>query len=247
MQSIKRFIPLFFISLFFISFTCYAQDLENFENEFSTPKKEIFDPLEGYNRSMTTFNDYVYTNILEPTAKGYAVVVPEPARIGISNFIYNIKFPIRFVNNILQFKLTNAVKELGRFTVNSTFGLLGFLDPASENLGMEKYDEDFGQTLGFYGIGGGFHVVLPFLGPSNLRDMVGIVGDGYVNPLNATSAMNYKIPENSEQTLGISVFKAVNNVSLNLGKYENIKKDAIDLYPFFRDTYNQKREKEIRE
>ncbi len=246
MFSITRF--LFFIVIsFFINLNSYAQDLDGFEDEFKTPKKEIFDPLEGYNRTMTSFNDFVYINILEPTSKGYSIIVPEPARVGVSNAIYNLKFPIRFINNLLQFKIANAFSEIGRFTINSTFGLLGLIDVASNNLEMKKYDEDFGQTLGFYGVGQGFHVVLPFLGPSNLRDMVGLTADGYVSPLTDISALNYKIPERTEHTLAIKVYEVVNEVSLNQGKYENLKKDAIDLYPFLRDTYNQKREKEIQE
>lgn len=246
MKRIKGLLLLSIIFIF-ISQSCNAQDFDSFEDEFKTSKKEVYDPLEGYNRTMTTFNDFVYLNILEPTAKGYATVVPEPARVGVSNFIYNLKFPIRFLNNLLQLKFENAFKEVGRFTLNTAFGLLGFLDPATNQLHMEKYNEDFGQTLGYFGVGEGFHVVLPFLGPSNLRDIVGLAADGYISPLTDTSALNYKIPDRSEKSLAISVFSAVNKVSLNIGKYENIKKDAIDLYPFLRDTYNQKREKEIRE
>jgi len=241
----KNFFMLFFT--FFVSITCFAQDFDSFENEFNAKQKDVYDPLEGYNRVMTDFNDFVYMNVLEPTARGYANVVPETARTGLSNFFYNLGFPIRFVNNILQFKFGRACEELGRFTINSTFGLLGFLDPATRNLNMDSYKEDFGQTLGFYGVGEGIPIVLPFLGPSNIRDILGTTADGYVSPLTDTSALNYKIPNNAAETLGIRIVHVVNETSLNLGVYENLKKDAIDLYPFLRDTYSQKREKEIRE
>ena len=221
--------------------------LNDFSDEFESEKVEVFDPLSGYNRVMTSFNDGVYTYVFNPVTQGYEKVMPEPVRLGFSNFFDNLLFPIRFVNNLLQFKFENSVEELGRFLVNSTFGILGFMDPASSELGWEKHDEDFGQTLGFYGVPAGPHIVLPLLGPSNLRDTVGLVGDGYVSPINDSSAINYKIPNDSSQTIYIGAGKYVNKNSFNLGKYENMKKDAIDLYPFLRDIYEQKREKEIRE
>jgi phospholipid-binding lipoprotein MlaA len=161
--------------------------------------------------------------------------------------MHNITFPIRFLNNILQFKFTYAAEELGRFTVNSTAGILGFMDPAKEYLNLEKKEEDFGQTLGYYGVGEGFHIVFPIYGPSNLRDAIGDIANAYINPLNNQSSLKYKIPDRFEKTLGIEVFNTLNNTSLNLGKYENLKKDAIDLYPFLRDIYTQTREKQIKE
>lgn len=226
---------------------CFAQEIEkdDFSNEFST-KTESFDPLSGYNRSMTSFNHYVYLNIVAPTAKGYAKVVPEVARTGISNFIDNITFPIRFVNNLLQLKFAYAFEELGRFTINSTFGLAGLMDLATK-MDLEKRDEDFGQTLAFYGIGEGFHIVLPFFGPSNLRDSIGLVADGYISPLTDMSSYGYKIPNNTEKTVAIQAIKFVNHSSLNQGKYEAFTKDAIDLYSLLKDAYNQRREKEIKE
>lgn len=223
-----------------------GNDENMFDSEF-TEQKEEYDPLEPYNRVMTSFNDYLYLNVLNPIAKGYSTVVPEDGRIAISNFLENITFPIRFVNNILQFKFINASEELGRFAINSTVGILGFMDPAKEHFNLEEKNEDFGQTLGYYGFSGGPHIVLPIYGPSNLRDVVGKVGDIYINPLTDTSALNYKIPDRPEKTLGITAFETVNKTSLNLGKYENLKKDAIDLYPFLRDIYTQNREKQIKE
>ncbi|WP_083568692.1 VacJ family lipoprotein [Arcobacter sp. LA11] len=224
---------------------------DEFEDDFSDEfkdAKESMDPLEPYNRVMTSFNDFMYINFLTPVAKGYAEVVPEEARVGISNFLHNITFPIRFVNNILQFKINYAAEELGRFAVNSTVGILGFMDPAKESFNLEKREEDFGQTLGYYGVGEGFHIVLPIYGPSNLRDVIGSVGDNYINPLTDVSSIKYKIPDRPEKTLGITVFSTLNRTSLNLGKYENLKKDAIDdLYPFLKDIYTQNREKLIKE
>lgn len=206
-----------------------------------------YDPLESYNRVVTSFNDYVYLNILTPTAEAYAYVVHEDVRIGISNFFHNITFPVRFINNVLQFKFENAGEELGRFVINSTAGVLGFMDPAKEYLDLNKREEDFGQTLGYYGLGEGFHLVLPFYGPSNLRDTVGMFADSYVNPLSESGDLKYKIPDRTEKALGITLFKTINSTSLNLGQYEKLRKDAIDIYPFFKNAYTQSRENKIKE
>ena len=222
---------------------------EEFNSEFSTKKEEIFDPLSGYNRLMTTFNDKVFMNVINPISRGYAYVTPEPIRIGINNFFENIMFPVRFSNNLLQLKFKNSSEELGRFVVNTLWGLGGFMDPATKELNMKAHKEDFGQTLGFYGVGEGFPVVLPFLGPSNLRDMVGIAGDSYINPLSTTgdSDLRYKIPNNMGQQIAIQTFDVINSTSLKLGEYESLKKDALDLYPFLRDIYSQARKKQIEE
>lgn len=222
------------------------EEQDDFSDEFEEVIEPI-DPLQTYNRMMTSINDILYINLLSPIARGYSYVVPEPARVGVSNFMHNITFPIRFVNNILQFKFTYAAEEFGRFAVNSTAGILGFMDPAKEYLNLEKREEDFGQTLGYYGAGEGFHIVFPIYGPSNLRDAIGNIANAYINPLTNQSSLKYKIPDRFEKTLGIEVFNALNNTSLNLGKYENLKKDAIDLYPFLRDIYTQTREKQIKE
>ena len=219
---------------------------DDFSDEFKDEKDEM-DPFEPYNRVMTSFNDFMYINLLSPLAKGYSEVLPQNARVSISNFIHNIIFPVRFVNNILQFKFNYAAEELGRFTVNSTVGVLGFMDLAKESFNLEKREEDFGQTLGYYGFGEGAHVVLPIYGPSNIRDILGFVGDGYISPLTDMGELDYKIPNRPEKTLGITVFRTINKTSLNLGKYENLKKDAIDLYPFIKEIYTQNRKKLIKE
>lgn len=223
---------------------------DDFEQEFKKEhKKEIFDPLSGYNRVMTSFNDTVFTYALNPLATGYSKILNEDIRIGISNFLDNLLFPVRFVNNILQFKLKSAGEETGRFIINTIWGLGGFLDPAKEYFHLEEKDEDFGQTLGYWGVGEGFPIVLPFLGPSNLRDIVGRIGDFYVSPLSKTANgdLKYKIPKNFLQSVGISAMDITNTTSLRLGQYENIKKDALDLYPLLRDIYSQHRKEQIKE
>ncbi len=215
---------------------------DNLFEEYSDEDKQI-DPLKKYNRAITSFNDYMYMNLLIPTAKVYKDVVHENIRVSISNFFHNILFPIRFINNILQFKFKNGAEEFARFTINSSVGILGFMDIAKEHFDLNKKNEDFGQTLGYYGFGEGFHIVLPFLGPSNLRDSLGIFVDSHVNPIMYVGSTKYKHPTR----MGIVIFETLNKASLNIGRYESIRKEAIDLYPFIKNAYTQNRKKLIKE
>lgn len=244
----KKIILLLTLTIF--SFT-QAEDgfIDDFDSEFNKTKIEVFDPLSGYNRLMTTFNDKIYMNVLDPTARAYEYVLPQTVRISFDHFFNNLMFPVRFVNNILQLKFQNSAEELGRFFVNTIWGLAGFMDVAKSELGWKEHKEDFGQTLGFYGVGDGFHIVIPFLGPSNLRDIVGLGADSYVSILSTTgsSDLNYKIPNTQVEQIGIKAYDVVNSTSLRLGQYESIKKDALDLYPFLRDVYTQARKKQIEE
>lgn len=216
---------------------------DEFEDEFEDEETELFDPLEGYNRWMTSVNDDIYIYMFNPLSKGYAAVVPKPARVGVSNVFHNLKFPIRFSNNLLQLKFDRSIKEFGRFFINSTVGVLGIFDVAKAG-GVEPQEEDFGQTLGHYGVGSGFHIVLPFLGPSNLRDSLGFAVDTAIDPISSAS-LEYQLPQTTIESLGLSTAYYINKNSLHLGEYENLKKDALDLYIFFRDTYEQKRAKAI--
>ena len=227
-----------------------AEAFDNeFEAEFSQEEtQETYDPLNGYNRAMTTFNDNVIIYGLTPVSKAYAAVLPQPLRIGISNAVQNLQFPIRFTNNLLQGKFQNASNELERFIVNSTVGLAGLMDPAKHYMNIHPHKEDFGQTLGHYGVGSGFHIVIPFIGPSNVRDIVGITLDAYLSPLvNVRGLENYKIPQNLGESVAIYTVHVINKTSLHLGEYEEIRKDAVDLYPFIKDIYEQKRDAEIAE
>jgi phospholipid-binding lipoprotein MlaA len=218
----------------------------DFDNEFEE-SDAVFDPLNGYNRMMTNFNDSFYINILQPVSKTYADIVHEDIRTGVSNVYDNLLFPIRFINNVLQLKFVNASEELGRFVINSTFGLLGIMDVA-QKFELKAHKEDFGQTLGFYGVGSGFHIVIPFLGPSNLRDVFGIGADSYANPLSTLVAYEpYQIPDNTLQELGYRSYNLINENSFHPEDYEILKRNAVDLYPFLRDIYEQRRKKLIEE
>lgn len=236
----------FIIFIIFFSTSISAAQEENFDDEFNEAQ-QVFDPLSSYNQTMTNFNDKFLMNVLKPVATTYADIVHENIRTGISNVFDNLLFPIRFVNNVLQLKFVNASQELGRFAVNSTFGLLGIMDVA-EKLDLKPHKEDFGQTLGFYGVGSGFHIVIPFFGPSNLRDIFGIATDSFVNPLSTAVVYEpYQIPDNALQELGYRSYNLVNEYSLHIEDYEGLKRNAVDLYPFLRDIYEQRRKKLIEE
>lgn len=222
-------------------------DFGEFEEEFKKSDKEVFDPLSGYNRAVTVFNDKLFLWILDPVAHGYRYVMPEPARRGVNNFFMNLLYPIRLVNNLLQFKIKNAGEETLRFVTNSTVGILGFWDPAKEWFGLEAHHEDFGQTLGYYGVGGGFHIVLPVLGPSNLRDTLSMYPDQYAKYDGKYYLDPLSYLEPTEVEWGVRAFDIVNYTSLHIGEYQSLKKDSFDWYLFLRDAYEQKREKEIKE
>ena len=226
-------------------------NIQEFEEEFSEQESnDTIDPLSGYNRVMTTFNDTLMMYLIIPVSEGYAAILPQPLHLGLSNAIDNIQFPIRFANNLLQGKFKNASDETGRFIINSTVGVAGLIDVASDHMTtpIPAHDEDFGQTLGHYGIGSGFHIVLPIIGPSNVRDLVGLSVDAYTSPLvYIENLKKYKIPDNIDHSTAIFTGNFINKTSLHLGEYENLRKDAIDLYPFFRDTYEQKRDSDIAE
>lgn len=225
-----------------------TENTTEFEDEFEDEAQIRIDPLKTYNELMTDFNDRMIIYALNPLSEAYAYVIPEPLRIGISNAFHNIQFPVRFANNLLQGKFQYVLDESGRFIINSTVGLLGLMDPAEEYMHLSAHDEDFGQTLGFYGIGPGFHIVLPFFGPSNVRDLAGIAIDAYASPLvHIRELENYRIPDNFEQSTAIVTWSFINKNSLEAGQYESLKKDAIELYPFLRDIYEQKRVSEIEE
>ena len=210
------------------------------DKEFAEKEpEEVSDPFSGYNRGMTAFNDKLYTWVLDPVAKGFRFVLPEYSRRGIANFFHNLLYPLRLINNLLQAKFANSGEETLRFVTNTTVGVFGLWDPAKDWFGLEAHDEDFGQTLGYWGVGAGPHIVLPFLGPSNLRDMFSLVPDFYLDPV--------AYLDDRDDRLGVFAFRQVNNTSLHIGEYENLKRDALDLYPFLRDVYEQNRNKKILE
>ncbi len=198
----------------------------------------IPDPLEPLNRLVFTFNDRLYFYFLKPVARGWRVL-PQPVRTSISSFYSNIQTPIRFVNCALQFKLRAAGTEALRFGINSTIGVLGLFDPARRLWGLRKKDEDLGQSLGYYGVGPGFYVVLPFFGPSSLRDGVGLLLDTlYLDPI-------YIYIRDFPVRVAVRGVDTVNFLSLDKDTYESIKRDALDPYSFMKNAYAQRRQGKI--
>lgn len=158
--------------------------LDYVEEEGEEEKVGIADPLEPFNRAMHHFNDKLYFWVLKPVAQGYRLIVPETARLGVRNFFANITFPSRFVNCLLQANFKGAASELGRFVINTLCGIGGLLDVASnQEINIPKQDEDFGQTLGVFGVGQGFYINWPIWGPSGPRDTLGLVGDFFLHPI----------------------------------------------------------------
>lgn len=152
-------------------------------NDAAENRDNTHDPLEGFNRAMYTFNDKFDRYLLKPVAKGYRAITPKPVRKSVSNFFSNLHEPMVMLNNLLQGKLGQAASDLGRLLVNSTGGIVGLFDVATK-MGLEKHNEDFGQTLAVWGVGDGPYLVLPFFGPSNMRDGPALVVDWETYPPN---------------------------------------------------------------
>jgi phospholipid-binding lipoprotein MlaA len=214
-------------------------DFGLFEDELVEEKMSVPDPLEGLNRVMFGVNDVVYIWILEPCAKVCKAVLPEPVRIGVRNFFNNLATPARLANCLLQGKGNAAGRELHRFAINTTIGVLGIGDPALEKYDLAPAEEDLGQTLAVYGFDNGIYFVLPLLGPTTLRDGVGLFGDQFLNPI------RYVDP--TEASVGISMGKGVNYSSFRVGEYESFKADSVDPYVAMREAYIQYRNKKIEE
>jgi len=200
---------------------------------------KVADPLAPWNRAMFHFNDKLYFWVLKPVARGYRAVIPTPVRSGVKNFFHNLTTPVRMAGCILQGKGRAASAELTRFLINSTVGVLGFGNPAKRWSELNPGEEDLGQTLGTYGIGNGFYIVWPVLGPSTLRDSVGMVGDWLLKPT------SYVRP--TEASVEIWAAEKVNGVSFQIGDYESLKEAALDPYVSVRDLYIQYRMKKVKE
>ena len=198
----------------------------------------VADPLEGWNRVMFQFNDIVLDNVARPLHQGYRYVTPEFMRTGISNFFHNLLFPVRFTNNLLQGKGLAAGVEMSRFIVNTTVGFGGLFDVAKDNKPVVPVDdEDMGQTFGVWGIGEGFYIVWPFLGPSTLRDSAGMVGDYFLDPL------NYVHP--TMLSIGLHAGRTFNDLDKVLDLYDDLNRAAVEPYSSFRDAYVQYRRAKI--
>ncbi len=190
------------------------------------------DPLEPINRVTYRFNEKADDWVLRPVAVTYHRVTPTPAQQGIGNFFSNLSEPLRFVNNLLQAKPHQALIDLGRFVLNSTFGILGFFDLGTDWAGWHKSDEDFGQTLGYWGLPPGWYVVVPLYGGTSIRDGVGAIADWQLGVLHNVD----------DDTLAWSL-TALQVVDLRAGLLDadQALKTVYDPYSFVRDAYFQRR------
>lgn len=199
----------------------------------------IPDPLESWNRAMYVFNDGIITYVARPVNTAYMTVTPEAFRDGFSNFFSNLLFPVRFVNNLLQGKGYAAGQEFGKFVINTTAGLGGFINYTGLNhpelANLDK--EDFGQTLGAWGVGEGVYLYWPLVGPSSARDTVGLVGDWAADPV--TWVNPWWAP------WAIKGFRTVNDLEKILDLYDDLTGSAIEPYTAVRDAYVQYRRSKI--
>jgi phospholipid-binding lipoprotein MlaA len=190
------------------------------------------DPIEGFNRAMFAFNEGLDAVVIKPVSQGYDAVMPSPVRTGVTNFFGNIADLFIGVNNLLQGKPAEAVSDIGRVLVNSTIGILGLIDVASD-MGMEKHEEDFGQTFGRWGVGDGAYVVVPVFGPRTVRDTAGLVLDVAADPV---GHVDHVPTRNSLLALRI-----VDTRADLLAADKVIEEAALDKYSYVRDGYLQRR------
>ncbi|WP_321934023.1 MULTISPECIES: VacJ family lipoprotein [unclassified Paraburkholderia] len=200
------------------------------------PDRKPGDPFEPANRAIFTFNDKLDTYIAQPVAKGYQKVTPQPLRQAITNFFSNIGDVDNFANNVLQLKITDAVEDLMRIAMNTTFGLGGLIDFATA-AGLPKHHQDFGLTMGHYGMPAGPYLVLPLFGPSSVRDGIGMAVDVKFN------VINYFEPAVRNPMYLAQFISARADL---LGATDLLKQAALDPYSFVRDAYRQQRESLIR-
>jgi len=195
------------------------------------------DPLEPVNRNVFKFNDAVDNTITKPIAKGYKEITPVPIRSGVTNFFGNFRDVITAINDLLQAKVSQGASDTGRVVINSTIGFFGVFDVATR-LGLEKHNEDFGQSLAVWGWKKSTYLVLPFLGPSTTRDAVGWVGDYFMDP----EFYLFPHPPANWIVLGGNVINFRSNL---LGADQFFETAAVDRYAFLRDAYLQLRRNQI--
>ncbi|MBH32160.1 MAG: ABC transporter [Gammaproteobacteria bacterium] len=199
----------------------------------STSGYDAVDPIQGVNRVTFAFNDAFDAVLFKPLAKGYDTVVPEPVDIAVSNFFSNLREIDSAVNNLFQGKFNLAANDIGRFAINSTFGVGGLIDIASD-MGMQKTGEDFGQTLGYYGSNSGAYLVLPIIGSNSMRDLPGTAISMILNPLAWLDDISLR-----NQLVGTS---AIDTRSDLLAKEEIAEEISKDKYTLYRNSYLDERD-----
>lgn len=201
--------------------------------------EEVGDPLEPFNRAMFKLNDFSYTWVFNPVASRYGDIIPLEIRGLVDNFFYNLKEPVRVVSALLQGRFTDAGVIMTRFGLNTTIGVGGITDFADRELGFKPVDITLGETLAVWGVGDGFYLVVPFYGPTTLRDFTADLVEGL------TLSPYYYWADGWEEIIAIYAGKELNNLSLHLGEYEQFKELSFDPYVAIRNGYFQYR-KQVR-
>lgn len=204
---------------------------------------EESDPLEPFNSAMFTFNLKVDDYVLHPVASGYAKVIPQGGREAVGRALDNVRVIPRFANNLFQLRLPQAGTEVARFGINTTVGLVGLFDPADNWFGLKEHRDDFGLTIRYYRVPTGPYLMIPFFGPSTIGDAVGMVADGFMDPL------SYFVPWYVSLAVdgGQRIVEAVNYRSLHLDMFEQADRYAVDLYGAVQDAYLQQRDNRVKE
>ena len=205
----------------------------------SPSSQEVADPIEPVNRAIFSFNMFLDRILLEPVARAYRFVTPEAARRSVANFLANLRSPVIFANDALQGQRERAGITLGRFMINTTLGVAGLFDPATA-FGYPRHDEDFGQTLAVHGVEEGPYMVLPFFGPSNPRDAVGLATDLAVDPTNFIP-----MKQHIWWAAGRAYFTILDLRSQNYQTLQDIQRTSIDYYSSLRSFYRQYRDQQI--
>ena len=241
-KLIQTILTFLFISLIpNLIFAAASDEVKTSSEDFETTtfEDEIYDPLEGVNRAIFSFNNVADKIVLEPVAKGYKKL-PSPIQSGVGNFINNLKLPLAALNQLLQGQGKNAAESTGRFLVNSTIGVFGLIDVA-EDIGFDQKEEDFGQTLATWGIGDGFYIVLPLFGPSNLRDATGMVMTMMTDPINA-----YAITQGEAWAIPVrTAANAIDQRSQIIDEVNALRDNSVDYYAAVRSSYYQNRKAAI--
>ncbi len=240
---------IFILTILTASSSVFADDFEEdeFESYQSHDEFQIYDPLEKINRKIYAFNDYLDIYFIKHVAVLYRNSVPKPARSSVRNFFTNLSLPVSALNSLFQGKVDNSLATFSHFLINSTLGLGGIFNIAGEK-GIRYKSEDFGQTLGFYGVKSGAYLVLPILGPSSLRDATGYAADKSVGPLDFNSLKiggdddlieaNYRV--------GLAVMSGIDKRESLIEILDDVRHDSFDPYATIRSAYLQKRLNDIK-
>ncbi len=247
-KLLKNKILLSFVFSIVLASNCLAKvSMSNFEDEEfeafeSSSQISIYDPFEKFNRKIFTFNEYADRYVTENIALFYRNALPKDARNIVRNFLTNITLPISLVNSLLQGKFDNSMATFSTFLINSSIGIAGIFDVAGEK-SIRYQHEDFGQTLGFYGVGSGAYIMLPILGPSSTRDFCGMTFDKSINPLefNFLAIGGEDNLFNPYLRMTLAALGGVDKRESLLDIISDIRKESFDPYATIRSAYLQKR------